>query len=162
MGDRSDPGHGDRIKLPFERPPTGVLNPNTSYPDVSVTHSHGLAVPRSEPDPKEIGKHTNSEPMIEQSCSSAAFLSCCGKQFECTSLARVELTSSMQSTHRIALRRDPASTRRMIPFSRVVQGRTVILRSLGKLPPRAPRRMISSSVDKPTDNKAPLVLCHRD
>jgi hypothetical protein len=77
-------------QLPFERPPTGVRNPNTSYPDVSVTHSHGLPVPRSEPAPNEIGKHYNSEPVIEQSCSSAASLACRGKQFECTTLVRVE------------------------------------------------------------------------
>jgi hypothetical protein len=91
----------------FERPPSGVRNPNTSYLNVPVTHSHGLAMPRSEPAPDEIGKHTNGEPVIEQSRSGAAQLPRVGEQFERTSLACVELTFFMQSTHRIALRRDP-------------------------------------------------------
>jgi hypothetical protein len=93
----------------LERPPSGVCDPNTSNLNVPVTHSHGLAVPRSEPAPDEIGKHTNGEPVIEQSRSGAASLPCRGKQFERATLAHVELTFFMQSAHRIALRRDPAS-----------------------------------------------------
>jgi hypothetical protein len=107
-----------------------VRNPDPSHLDLSVTYSHGFAMPVASP----LHTRFNGEPVIEQSRSSAASLPLCGKQFECTSLARVELMFSMQSTHRIALRRNPASTRRMIPLSRVVQGRTVILRSLGKRP----------------------------
>jgi hypothetical protein len=45
-------------------------------------------------------------PVIEQSCSGAALLPYSGEQFECTTLVRVELTFFMQSTDRIALRRD--------------------------------------------------------
>jgi hypothetical protein len=87
----------------FECPPSGVRNPDTSYPDLSMSHSHSLAMPRSEPAPDEIGKHTNGEPVIEQSCSRAASLPCCGKQFKCTTLVLVELTLFMQCTHRTAL-----------------------------------------------------------
>jgi len=52
----------------------------------------------------------------------------------------------------------------MIRVSCIVQGRTVILRSLGKRPASiAPTHdFFVKFVDKPTDNKAPLVLCHRD
>jgi hypothetical protein len=52
----------------------------------------------------------------------------------------------------------------MIPFSRIVEGRTGILRSLGKRPPRADERdnFFVERVDKPTDNKNLAVLCHRD
>jgi hypothetical protein len=52
----------------------------------------------------------------------------------------------------------------MTPFSRVVQGRTGILRSLGKRPPRAAEftDFFVERVDKPTDNKSLAVLCHRD
>jgi hypothetical protein len=95
-------------------PPTDVRNPDTCYLDVSVTHPHGLAMLRSEPAPDEIGTHANGEPVIEQSCSGTALLppaavsnSSCGEQFECTTLVRVESTFFMQSTDRIALRRDP-------------------------------------------------------
>jgi hypothetical protein len=95
-----------QARSPFERPPSGIRNPDTGYLNLSVTHSHGLAMPRSEPAPDEIGKHTNGEPVIEQSRSGAASLPRRGKQFERAPLARVELTFFMQSAHRI--RRDPA------------------------------------------------------
>jgi hypothetical protein len=66
-------------------------------------------MPGSKPAPDEIGNHTNGEPVIEQSRPGAALLACSGKQFEGTTLVRVELAFFMQSAHRIALRRDPAS-----------------------------------------------------
>jgi hypothetical protein len=121
-------------------------------------------MPRSEPAPDEIGEHTNGEPVIEQSRSGAASLPCRGKQFERAPLARVELTFFMQSAHRIASPKRPAPTGRMIPFSWVVQGRSVILCSLGKRPASiAPMYdFFVKRVDKPTDNNVPLVLCHRD
>jgi hypothetical protein len=120
------------VRSVFKRPLAGVRNPNTNKLNVPVTHSHGLAMPRSEPAPDEIGKYTNGEPVIEQSRSGAASLPCRGKQLECAPLARVELAFFMQSAHRIALRRDPASIRQMIRVSCNVQGRIGILRSLGK------------------------------
>ena len=144
--------------------PSGSQRPRQNRALVPLAAKGGLAVPRSEPAPDEIGKHAYCEPVIEQSCSGAALLPCCGKQFERATLARVELTSFVQSTHRISLRRDPASKRRMIRVSCIVQGRTVILRSLGKRPASiAPTHdFFVKFVDKPTDNYVPLVLCHRD
>jgi hypothetical protein len=52
----------------------------------------------------------------------------------------------------------------MIGVSRIVQGRTGILRSLGKRPIRAAEftNFFVERVDKPTDNKNLAVLCHRD
>jgi len=52
----------------------------------------------------------------------------------------------------------------MIPFSRIVQGRTGILRSLGKRPRSVAEftNFFVERVDKPTDNKNLAVLCHRD
>jgi hypothetical protein len=42
----------------------------------------------------------------------------------------------------------------MIPFSQIVQGRTVILRSLSKRPPgAAERNFLVERVEQPTDNK---------
>jgi hypothetical protein len=51
----------------------------------------------------------------------------------------------------------------MIPFSRIVQGRTGILCSLGKRPPRVAEftNFFVERVDKATDNKNLAVLCHR-
>jgi hypothetical protein len=115
-------------------------------------------MPRSEPAPDKIGKHTNGEPVIEQSRSGAASLPCGGKQFERAPLARAELAFFMQSAHRIALRRDPASARQMIRVSCFVQGWVGILRFLGKRP-ASTYDFFVKLVDKSTDNDAPLVLC---
>jgi hypothetical protein len=52
--------------------------------------------------------------VIEQSRS---LLPCSGKQFECASLVRVQWTLFTQSTHRIAFRRDPASTHGVLPIA---------------------------------------------
>ena len=48
----------------------------------------------------------------------------------------------------------PRADAGMIPFSRIVEGRTGILRSLGKRPPRADERdnFFVEPVEKPTDN----------
>jgi hypothetical protein len=89
-------------------------------------------MPRSEPAPDEIGEHTNGEPVIEQARSGTAQLPRVGKQFERTSLACVELTFFMQSTHRIALRRDPrVAAMDLSGAPRIVQGWIVIFALFG-------------------------------
>jgi len=52
----------------------------------------------------------------------------------------------------------------MTPFSRIVQGRTGILRSLDKRSRSVAEftNFFVEGVDKPTDNKNLAVLCHRD
>jgi hypothetical protein len=86
------------------------------------------------------------------------------KQFECAPLARVELTFFTQSAHRIELWRDPASARQMIKVSCFVQRRIGILRFLGKRQASiAPTYdFFVKLIDELTDDKAPLVLCHRN
>jgi hypothetical protein len=117
-------------------------------------------VPSSEPGPDEIGKHTNGEPVIEQSRSGAASLPCRGKQFERATLAHVELTFFMQSAHRIALRRDPASGQQMIRVLALSRDGSGFCAFWVNVPPTYD--FFLKLVDKSTDNDAPLVLCHRD
>ena len=54
----------------------------------------------------------------------------------------------------------PRADAGMIPFSRIVEGRTGILRSLGKRPPRADERdnFFVEPVEKPTDKQHLAVL----
>jgi hypothetical protein len=58
----------------FDRRPTGFRNPDASDLDLSATHFHGLAMPRGEPVPDQIGQHANAEPMAVQRRSGAALL----------------------------------------------------------------------------------------
>jgi hypothetical protein len=105
----------------FERSPPSAGNADTGHTNVSVTHPHVFAVPYSEPAPDEIGKHTNGEPAIEQARSSTTQLPCVGEQFEGTSLACVELTFFVQTTHRIASPKRPRVAA-MDYACRIVQG----------------------------------------
>jgi hypothetical protein len=94
---------------------------------------------RSEPAPDEIGERTNGEPVIEQARSGTAQLPRVGEQFERTSLACVELTFFTQSTHRIALRRDPrVAAMDLSGAPRIVQDGSGFLHCLGKRPPALP------------------------
>jgi hypothetical protein len=105
----------------FERPPAGVRNPDASHLDLSVTHSHGFAMPRSEPERDQISEHADAESMVEQVRTRAAVLTCIGEQFERTPVFCGELTFLMQNAHRILLRREAASVPGMILVSPIVR-----------------------------------------
>jgi len=88
----------------------------------------------------EAGNHVSIEPVGEHKQVLGDAMRNATEQLKRTALFRTEeVTCSrqlrQQGPHRIFLRRDAASVPGMIPFSQIVQGRTGILRSLGKRRP---------------------------